>query len=118
MTHSIKSEMYVVISTHGYVHDAGSMIRSEAVSYVTQLDGGDRIARFDVHDFMNSGASSLRDVTEEIVREAYDDQGIPFDSKIAGWYLGIWPDDEDGAATKADFDRDMRLADLMMGDAA
>lgn len=108
MTHPIPSMIYVVIDRHGNVHDAGSMTRADAVDYVTQLDGFDRIASFDVHDFMNTGSSSLRDVTEEVVRAAYDDQVIPFDSKIAGWYLGIWPGDEDGSASKAD--HDLKLA--------
>lgn len=117
MTHPIPSTIYVILSAHGEVLDSGSKTRNEAISYARYLKITDRIAAFDARDFSATGAASLRDVTEEIVREAYDAGYINKGDSLVGEHLGIYTVD-DIAATKADFDRDMRLADLMMGDAA
>lgn len=117
MTHPIPSMIYVVLSQYGEVLDCGSKTRTEAVEYACYLHITDRIAAFDARDFSATGAASLRDVTEEIVREAYDAGYINKGDSLVGEHLGIYTAD-DIAATKDDFDRDMRLAGLMMGDAA
>lgn len=109
MTHPIPSTIYVILSAHGEVLDCGSKTREEAIAYARHLQTTDRVAAFDARDFASTGAASLRDVTEEIVREAYDEGYFADGDSLVGAILGIWPD-EDHAATKADYDRDIEVA--------
>lgn len=104
MTHPIQSMIYVVLSQHGEVLDCGSKTREQAIAYARYLLDTDRIAAFDAHDFSAAGAASLRDVTDEILWEAH----LTDDDNLVGQRLGIWPDDEDGSASKAD--HDLKLA--------
>ena len=90
----LPAPIYFVINQWGEILDGGDKRHDEAVSYVRHLNNGDRIAMFDAREFCSENATMLRDVTEEMVREAYEAGEVEVGDVVVGVYLGMWSDDD------------------------
>ena len=65
-----------------FYHDKNALLR--ALNYAEKTD---RVAEFDLGEFIRDGATSFRDVTEEMVWEGLQSHVINLDAEIAEPYV-------------------------------